>query len=515
MNSIHVPKLIGSDIEWFNTIEGLDVTDRCTPAGWALLNELPGTPNDQARALHDPRLHGVYQWPNERDLGRRFAPNGSCIYIDSGHLETASCEMLSARQHVAWWAATQSIVREAQARANAKLPPGQRLRVAIRNSDGFANSFGSHDNFLITRPAMERIFRHHPTTGWLAAFLVSSIVFTGAGKVGSENGQAPCRFQIAQRPDMFSRILSEETMFDRPIINTRDEPHCGPGPRSPLARFHCILHDANLCQIAGFLKIGVMQIALTMIEAGEIDPKLCLEDPVSALVAFSHDPALKTTAKLKFGGDTSIVELQSRFLEAAQHFVSDGRCAALVPEAELIISLWAETLAMLRRRDFDSLAGRLDWVHRLALIEGVLAADSRLSWDSPQLRLADFDYGDIDGGMFWAAQNAGLVEQLVTEEEICAAMSTAPENTRAWTRSRLLELAPPEIVAHVDWNSITLRGECGKMRTLWLPDPLEPKIHSPIRDANTFEEAIAAFEQVGAFNPIFPRNNKEPKTTTT
>ncbi|MEQ1850306.1 MAG: proteasome accessory factor PafA2 family protein [Chthoniobacteraceae bacterium] len=500
---IHVPKLVGSDIEFANTLEGIDATDRCTPAGWALLAELPGLPNEKARALHDPRMPGTHQWPNERDLGRRFVSNGSCFYMDSGHTEGASCELLSARQHVAWWAATQRIVSEAQARANAKLPAGQRLRVAVRNSDGFSNSFGSHDNFLITRPAWERMIKHPPTTAWLASFQVSSIVLTGAGKLGSENGRPACRHQLSQRADFCAtRLLSEETMFDRPIINTRDEPHCGPGPRSHLARLHCIMHDANLCPVAQFLKIGTMQIALTMIEAGEIEPKLCLADPASALVGFSHDPSLNATAKLKRGDETNIVDLQLRFLDAADRFVGAGRCAGLVPDAEVIIAYWAETLSMLKRRDFDSLAGRLDWVHRLALIEGALAADSRLSWDSPALRLIDFAYGDIDGGMFLEAQQVGLVEQLVTEEEICAAMSTAPENTRAWTRSRILQLAPAEIVAHVDWDSITLREKGGKMRTLWLGDPLGfAKANSPIRNATTFEEALKALQQDRTFEP--------------
>lgn len=499
---ICVPKLVGSDIEWSNTLEGIEVTDRCTPAGWKLLAELPGLPNEQVRTVRDPCLHGrVLQWPDERDLGRRFVPNGSCFYMDSGHLETASGEMLSARQHVAWWAATQRIVQEARARANAKLPAGQRLCVAVRNSDGFSNSFGSHDNFLIARPAWERMIKHPPTTAWLASFLVSSIVFTGAGKLGSENNQRPCPYQLSARADFFTRLLSQETMFDRPIINTRDEPHCGTGPRSHLARCHQIMQDANLSPVADFLKIGTMQIALTMLEAGATDPELSLADPVSALITFSHDPSLRATSRLRDGGETNIVDLQLRFLDAADRFVGEGNCGD-VPDVELILRIWSETLSMLKRRDFDSLAARLDWVHRLLLIEGALAADSRLSWDSPKLKLADFDYGDIDGGMFWEAQKVGLVEQLVTEEEICAAMTAAPENTRAWTRARLLQLAPPELIAHVDWDSITLHGEGGKPSTLWLPYPLGfTKADSPIRNATSFEEALKTLRQHGAFDP--------------
>ena len=502
---VHVAKMVGSDIEWANTVEGLDADDRCTPAGWMLLAELPGLPRDDCRALRDPRAPQRFVlWPNERDLGRRFLPNGGCDYMDSGHLETASPEMRGARRHLAWWAGKQRIVRAAQVRANAKLPEGQRLRVAVRNSDGFSNSFGSHDNTLITRPALERIVRHPPTRGWLAAFQVSSIVLTGAGKVGSENGRAPCRYQISQRADSFERLISEETMFQRPIINTRDEAHCGPAPWPPFARYHCILHDANLSHVAHFLKIGTMQIALTMVEAGEIDPRLCLADPVSALIDFSHDPELRARAELEDGGSTTMLDLQARFLEAAERFVRAGRCEALVPEADAIVSLWAETLSMLERRDFAALTARLDWVHRLSLIEGVLAADSRLSWDSPALRLIDFAYGDITEGMFFESFDANIVKRLVTEEEILAAMHAPPEDTRAWTRARLLALAPPEKIVHVDWDSITFHGDGGRQGTVWLGDPLGlAKATSPIREASTFDDALEILRRAGAFAPVF------------
>ncbi len=506
--AVHVPKIVGSDIEWANSIEGFEAGDCCTPASWALLAELPGLPLEEFRALQDPRRSGrIVQWPNERDLGRRFVANGGCDYIDSGHLETASPEMRSARRHLAWWAGKQRIVREAHARANARLAPGLRLRVAVRNSDGFSNSFGSHDNTLVTRDALSRIFRHPPTRGWLAAFQVSSIVLTGAGKVGAENGRPDCRYQISQRADFFERLISEDTMVRRPLINTRDEPHCGPEARPPWARYHGILHDANLCHVAHFLKIGTMQIALTMVEAGEIDAAACLADPVGALHTFSHDPSLRAAADLLDGGRATMVDLQWRFLDAAEKFIQAGRCDGLVPEAGEILELWSDTLSMLNRRDFPKLTGRLDWVHRLALIEGVLASNPRLSWESPELKLVDFAYGDVADGMFRESFEAGIVGRLVSEAEISEAMEAAPDDTRAWTRTRLLKLAPPEKVVHVDWDAVTLRGSSGKLTAIWLGDPVGlGAATSPIRDAVTFEDALVALHHSGAVAPVLSQD---------
>ena len=50
-------------------------------------------------------------------------------------------------------------------------------------------------------------------------------VFTGAGKIGAENGAAPVDYQISQRADFFEEEVGLETTLKRPIVNTRDEPH--------------------------------------------------------------------------------------------------------------------------------------------------------------------------------------------------------------------------------------------------------------------------------------------------
>ena len=98
-------------------------------------------------------------------------------------------EVLSAYDHVAAWHAMLRIARGALDAANAKLPAGQRIHVLVNNSDGRGNSYGSHLSFLVTRRAWDNIFErklHHLL--FLAAFQASSIVVTGQGKVGAENG---------------------------------------------------------------------------------------------------------------------------------------------------------------------------------------------------------------------------------------------------------------------------------------------------------------------------------------
>src|SRR5258708_30484695 len=76
-------------------------------------------------------------------------------------------------------------------------------------------------------------------------FLVTRQIFTGAGKLGIEGeGSAgqPGVFQISQRADFFSVLVSIDTMNRRPIVNTRDEPHADPGK---YRRLHSLLCDYN------------------------------------------------------------------------------------------------------------------------------------------------------------------------------------------------------------------------------------------------------------------------------
>ena len=136
---------------------------------------------------------------------------------------------------------------------------------------------------LITRRAWENIFnRKFHYLQYLASFQVSSLVYTGQGKVGAENGEPEIAFQLSQRADHFEKISSYPTTFERGLVNSRCEPLCGPAsatsqPDSP-ARLHSIFFDSTLAHGSCLLKVGVMQIVLAMLEAEHCDPGLILDD---------------------------------------------------------------------------------------------------------------------------------------------------------------------------------------------------------------------------------------------
>ena len=183
---------------------------------------------------------------------------------------------------------------------------------------------------------------------------MSRQVFTGAGKVGSENGAGAVDYQISQRADFFEEEVGLETTLKRPIVNTRDEPHADP---QLYRRLHVIAGDANLCEVATFLKVGTTAIVLAMVEDGFIDKDLSIIGPVAAMRTVSHDPTCRATVELLDGGRITAVELQWEFLRLAQKYADETGLDACGGDevGGMVLARWESVLADLER---DPMAAR-------------------------------------------------------------------------------------------------------------------------------------------------------------
>ncbi len=508
-----VPKLCGADVEVGNVVRGMDgPRNTARMASRLLLREIPGIPHSRwfNGAGSSGRFDYSYsyttsgEWSSpgvkagpcpqskssdceSQDWGRRFlASNGGCAYIDLNHLELCIPEVLSAADFVAAWHAMLLVARTAMERVNAEAPQG-RIQVLVNNSDGQGNSYGSHLNFLLSREAWENIFHRKPhQLAWLASYQASSIVFTGQGKVGAENDAPAAAYQLSQRADFFETLTGSQTTFDRPLVNSRDEALCGTrgtarydgAAPADFARLHCIFYDSNLCHVACLLKVGVMQIVLAMLEAGCVNPMLILDDPLEAVGRFSHDPRLQARARMASGKKLTAVELQLSFLEEAEKFCAHGGCDRVVPHAGDILALYADTLQKLHAGDLDALAPRLDWVLKLRILQRAMAQRPGLGWDSPEIKLLDHLYSslDPDEGLYWLYEKAGAAESVASAAQIERFLYEPPDDTRAYSRARLLRLADPDQINSVNWDSIGFRLAGGSgwpvYRTLEMADPL-------------------------------------------
>ena len=170
--------------------------------------------------------------------------------------------------------ASEEVLKRSMVAARNLLPDGAEIIVYKNNSDGKGNSYGCHENYLLAR---ELPFGR--LVSQITPHFVTRQVFCGAGKVGSESPGVPSSevpFQLSQRADFFEEEVGLETTLKRPIVNTRDEPHCD-GQR--YRRFHVIVGDANRSEVATFLKVGTTAIVLSMIEDDQMPIDLDAVEP--------------------------------------------------------------------------------------------------------------------------------------------------------------------------------------------------------------------------------------------
>src|SRR6185295_17800013 len=178
-----------------------------------------------------------------------------------------------------------------------------RQRVATMRSAGpMCSSIRTTRTFTDTVTAVTIIISCHAPfpslTAGLLPFLVSRQVIAGAGKVGVEGQESrfvPGQYQLPQRADFMETDLSVDTMHNRPILNTRDEPHA---VREKYRRLHLIIGDANMCEYSTALKVGTTQLALELI-ARDAAPALELEHSVTAVKQLSRDQNLKAAVRRK------------------------------------------------------------------------------------------------------------------------------------------------------------------------------------------------------------------------
>jgi proteasome accessory factor A len=326
---------------------------------------------------------------------------------------------------------------------------------------------------LVSRAALEDVLERRPHyLHFLATHQLSSLIYTGQGKVGAENGRPRARYQISQRADFLETLLGLQTTYRRPIVNSRDEALCGKSP--DLARLHVIFFDNTLCPGASVLKVGTMQLVLAMLEAEDVPTRVAVDDPVASAVAWSHDPTLRRAVPLVDGSRATALEVQQRILEAALRH-RDLHGFETVPRADEVLALWGDTLAKLAAGDLDALAGRLDWVLKLRILERALAQRPELDWGSPELRYLDQLYAslDPDEGLFWPHLERGLVEPWVSEESVARFVHAPPDDTRAWTRAMLLRRLDPREISRVDWDRVVVEKPRTHRRfEIALDDPL-------------------------------------------
>ncbi len=458
-----VNRLVGIETEYGLYVEGRSVSDQVMDAV-AFLRSCPFPAvkhwdyrlEDPRRDMRGFRVDHLTVDPNDAQIEREHPvslserevrsdhvlPNGARFYNDHAHPEYATPECRRLLDLIAYDKAGERIVQAcAEAFAN-------RTRYAVRlyknNTDLHGSSYGCHESYLLQR---EVSFDLLAMT--MVPFLTTRLLYAGAGKAGVEVNPHPrVPYQISQRADFYMDIMNVETLYRRPIFNTRDEPHA---KMRHYRRLHVICGDANMSEYATALKVGTTALVLDLLEDGWYNTTV-LRDPVRIAQSLSRDPDGKWLVDTDTGV-VSAIDIQRQYLhEAQKRFV--GRDA----ETDWLLNEWQTVLDTLETEP-EQLADRLDWVAKRQLLNLYVESEG-LSWDDPVIQALDLAYHHIDPaeGLYYALVEQAQMQTLVSENAIAVAMEQPPQDTRACIRGLCVQRFASQVET-LNWERIILRND--------------------------------------------------------
>ncbi len=424
----------------------------CTPRGQRRLS-----PDEVARYL----FRRVVSWGRSSNV---FLANGARLYLDVGsHPEYATPECDSVRQLVVHDKAGERILEQLLTSAEQRLgDEGVHGDVYLfkNNTDSAGNSYGCHENYCTSR---RDDFSSY--TEVLIPFLVSRQIYAGAGKVLQTARGA--RYCVSQRAEHIWEGVSSATTRSRPIINTRDEPHAD---AERYRRLHVIVGDSNMSEYTNFLKVGACSLMLRMLEEPQVVLRdMTLENPIRAIREISHDMTCTQRVRLANGREVSALDIQSEYLNRALRFAEHHD---LTDEEQLALDMWEYTLSHLED-DPLKLDRELDWVIKYKLIEAYRERHD-LTLSDARVALVDLQYHDVnrERGLFYRMQRKGMVDRIVTDEEISHAVEHPPQTTRARLRGEFIKRAKERKRDYtVDWVHLKLNDQA--QRTVLCKDPFK------------------------------------------
>ena len=415
------------------------------------------SPDEVARYL----FRRVVHWGRSSNV---FLENGARLYLDVGsHPEYATPECDRILDVVAHDKAGERILEALLAAAEVRLHEegisGQ-VYLFKNNTDSAGNSYGCHENYLVSRDvSFQRLAEA------LIPFFVTRQIFAGAGKVL----QTPRGFHycLSQRAQHICQEISGATTSSRSIINTRDEPHAD---AERFRRLHVIVGDSNMNEWTTFMKVGITDLVLRMVEANTVMRDLTLENPIRAIREISHDVTCRKKVRLANGRELSAIEVQEEYYERASRFV-ERRGAD--EQTHLLLSEWREALDALTEGEPRRLVRKVDWVAKDLLIERYRAKHG-LPLSSPRVALLDLAYHDVNRsrGLYYLLENGGKVQRAVPEKAIQRAMREPPQTTRAKLRGDFIRHAKQKRRDYtVDWVHLKLNDQA--QRTVLCKDPFK------------------------------------------
>ena len=308
------------------------------------------------------------------------------------------------------------------------------------------------------------------------AFLLTRPILTGAGTLDADGS-----FGLSEKGPAMRRVVrlwvgqTDRAVFDGGNL-------CKPLLRMSyldVRRFFLLfrrrqrmqlgLADANMSQVAEYLKIGTTALVIDMVEAGATAGLPRLRRPLEALRAIIADPRLQVEVEVEIAepmrgpvrAAMRAIDIQRAYLERAREFVARSTVTSI--EAADLLGLWERTLDALEALATRGVAargaliGQLDWVTKQYLLD-TAGADA-----SPAARKKiDLKYHEIGTGYFARFESEHLAPTLWSTAEIERARREPPTSSSARARSRVIRnLGRRETAVKVSWDRIRLGRPIG------------------------------------------------------
>ncbi len=428
------------------------------------------SPDEVARYLFRQVVH----WGRSSNV---FLKNGARLYLDVGsHPEYATPECDSIYELVVHDRAGEEIMRQLASYAQERLNlDGNRGEIYVfkNNTDSAGNSYGCHENYLISR--QEDLNKYTET---LIPFLVSRQIYSGSGKI-QQTPRGP-QYRISQRAEHIWEGVSSATTRSRPIINTRDEPHAD---AERYRRLHVIVGDSNMSEYATYLKVGACSIVLRMLEEPSVVLRdMTLDNPIRAIREISEDLTCRHEVRLANGRMLSALDIQREYYDRALEFAEKFPLNAGEKQS---LQMWGHCLTQIEK-DPLGLDRECDWVIKYNLLD---AFGSRfgIALNHPKMACLDLLYHDMHNselsrsdasqanksrGIFHQLARRGRVETICLESDVKHAVENPPQSTRARLRGEFVRRAQERKRDFtVDWVHLKLNDQA--QHTILCDDPFK------------------------------------------
>ena len=386
-------------------------------------------------------------------LAGEFITNGSRCYYDVGHFEVSTAETTNYHDLIVWEKAGEKVLDWLRKVLEEKYTGRTKVHAFKNNTSPDGTSYGSHENYCVER----RLPFPQQYVEELVPHFTTRIIYTGAGDLIDGH------YVLSPSAYLTGTLVSGETMHDTGVLNTRDEPHA---EGRKWRRLHVIVGDALMNETAIMLRHFTTSAVLQLMEDGKLGDAPELAKPVDDLW---HNVETRNPDKwevhLASGEVVSPIDVQRYYLEKSEPLVETDA-------EKLAFQTWEQVLDGLEKKSSKGLARKIEWLDRYYAIQEAL--EEKGGADVEMMACKQYSEIGAERSLYYRRQRAGLVDRVVTDEEIMRAIREPPKDTRAALRVRLCDMFNIE---KMDWSVVVVEDENGRRR-IELPDPYATELEA-------------------------------------